>query len=454
MKILGAILFCSWLFFSLPITSVTAGDVQQTLDIEMRVENGEWLPTIDSFGPATIEARFTIPDGIEVQEFRWLGTDGIEIVFPFMYRVCLHCKLTLEWMDGSGEWHTQQSGELNIDPGIRLNELMPNPEGDDAGNEWIELLVLSEKPDLSWAQFRVQAKQVTMEWPSPDKGIVLVPLAKASLPNCSSQPCTVTIELVYDSIVVDTFVYTETKSAQSWSREMGTDAWTLLLPASPGEENLPPPAVPTTLIISEILPNPNANEAEWLEIYNWGTESVNLEGWAVWDNTGKSYLPSTTLPPGGYIQIAGLKISLNNSGDMLTLVTPNGEELQSVSYEEAEKGWALIVDIQTDTSMWTTTATPGAANIFTPAIELAEPIQEKPPKEIRDNLSPDLINTERSPIVNLHLYPALTAELSLEVEQMEYTTFSLRPLWLGAVGYTLSRPEMHSLILKALKLLG
>jgi DNA/RNA endonuclease YhcR with UshA esterase domain len=44
-----------------------------------------------------------------------------------------------------------------------------------------------------------------------------------------------------------------------------------------GAENLLPE--PTTLIISEVLPNPNSGETEWIEIYNYGDSSINLKNW-------------------------------------------------------------------------------------------------------------------------------------------------------------------------------
>ncbi|BCW98027.1 MAG: hypothetical protein KatS3mg024_0854 [Armatimonadota bacterium] len=58
-----------------------------------------------------------------------------------------------------------------------------------------------------------------------------------------------------------------------------------------------------TVMISEIMYNPNSTEAipvqtEWIEIYNYGTASVDISGWYISDEDGAS---SVTIPAGTFI---------------------------------------------------------------------------------------------------------------------------------------------------------
>jgi len=48
------------------------------------------------------------------------------------------------------------------------------------------------------------------------------------------------------------------------------------------------------------------NDGEWFEIYNPGSNPVNLKGWSVVDQGGDSYLFSTDLivPVNGYVVLA------------------------------------------------------------------------------------------------------------------------------------------------------
>jgi hypothetical protein len=78
---------------------------------------------------------------------------------------------------------------------------------------------------------------------------------------------------------------------------------------------------------------------EWIELYNGTAEEVDLGGWALDDRAGGGarpfvFVPGTRLGAGEY----GLYfqrdtgIALNNDGDTVRLLGPQGEELDSVTY--------------------------------------------------------------------------------------------------------------------------
>lgn len=116
--------------------------------------------------------------------------------------------------------------------------------------------------------------------------------------------------------------------------------------------------------INEILPSPQDvdwdgngladHEDEWIEFYNPANQPVGLGGWQVRDSSGSAYnLPlDLTIPPGGFTTIyhAQMRFALNNSGDTVTLVNPNGDVVDSVGYGHTpgyDESWCRLPDGQT-----------------------------------------------------------------------------------------------------------
>jgi len=126
---------------------------------------------------------------------------------------------------------------------------------------------------------------------------------------------------------------------------------------------------PTGVVFSEVLPSPEGPDAEneWIEIFNQNNFEVELSGWKIKDKEGKiatyTFPPDTKIPSLEYLVLLRpeTKITLNNSGDGLELIYPNGEIRDSVtfgkaslsqSYNKTLSGWS-----------WSSTLTPGAENI-------------------------------------------------------------------------------------------
>lgn len=108
------------------------------------------------------------------------------------------------------------------------------------------------------------------------------------------------------------------------------------------------------LVLSEVYPNPDGpgddNANEWIEIWNGGTETVDLAGWAIGDAKSMDSLPAASIPPGTYAIVAAHEASfatdllvvrvpdgrigsgLNNSGDSIVLVAPDGTAADAVSF--------------------------------------------------------------------------------------------------------------------------
>jgi hypothetical protein len=108
------------------------------------------------------------------------------------------------------------------------------------------------------------------------------------------------------------------------------------------------------VVINEVLANPLAAEPaqEWVELYNGGSSTSDLEGWILSDGAGHGVLPAVSLGPGEYlvvvseqygdgvgdvaipesariVRVAALGVNgLSNSGEELQLLSESGQ-LQS-----------------------------------------------------------------------------------------------------------------------------
>lgn len=129
---------------------------------------------------------------------------------------------------------------------------------------------------------------------------------------------------------------------------------------------------PETLEITELLPNPAspASDAtdEFVEIYNYGGQPVNLEGFTIQTGANYSYsypITNASLASRSYtIFTSGdTPLSLSNSGGQARLLNPAGQVIdETAGYDEADEGeaWALIGQEW----QWTATPTPGATNVL------------------------------------------------------------------------------------------
>ncbi|MBC8427939.1 MAG: lamin tail domain-containing protein, partial [Candidatus Pelagibacter sp.] len=108
------------------------------------------------------------------------------------------------------------------------------------------------------------------------------------------------------------------------------------------------------VVINEIMQNPSSvsdNDGEWFEIENIGTESINLNGWAVKDNgTDNHIINSDILIESGGIAVLGnnlnvsenggvtlsyeyIDFNLGNSNDEIIIINNQGITMDSVAYD-------------------------------------------------------------------------------------------------------------------------
>ncbi|MEO8350396.1 MAG: lamin tail domain-containing protein [Chthoniobacteraceae bacterium] len=112
------------------------------------------------------------------------------------------------------------------------------------------------------------------------------------------------------------------------------------------------PDMTTSIVINEIMCDPPSGQKadEFIELYNRTGAAVSLDGWKIRGGIDFDFLPGTSIPPGGYLIVAGSKStisahypsatvvgdwsgSLGNSGDLIRLVDGVGNLADEVDYK-------------------------------------------------------------------------------------------------------------------------
>ncbi len=91
------------------------------------------------------------------------------------------------------------------------------------------------------------------------------------------------------------------------------------------------------IYISEWLPNPAGTDkgAEWVELFNGGTNNVSLNGWALISGNGKKFvLDGKNMGAGKYLVLnqAETKLTLRNTEESLSLYDAQGKLASESSF--------------------------------------------------------------------------------------------------------------------------
>lgn len=305
--------------------------------------------------------------------------------------------------------------------GIIINELLPNPLGDDSGQEWVEFAnTTSHVLPLSGCVLQVGSTQYVFgsdQFIDAGQFLVIGSFSDGSTTHTLSlrNSDTNTVSLGHinaaDSFEPSqTIQYSDAPEGQSWARF--DDGWRWIQP-TPGTENrifplsatvdsvateFPAPAepVPTAnatqppiipgleLNITELLPNPAApatdDADEYVELYNPNDQTVNLQNYKLKSGTSYSYsytFGNVTLGSHQYAAFYARDtgLVLANSGGRVELLNPASQIISETEpYAIALEGqtWALIAG----TWQWTITPTPGAANVASIPL-LTNPVNPK-----------------------------------------------------------------------------
>jgi hypothetical protein len=141
----------------------------------------------------------------------------------------------------------------------------------------------------------------------------------------------------------------ETITPESWrthsGAQNGVDANGNFIRGTPRNLNsayLPTPTpfpYPATILLNEFLPAPSTGGSEFIELINVGGAAVDISGWLLDDADGGS--APQTLPGGTVLQAGEIRAfnfdGLNNTGDSVRLLWPDGRVADSFTYDEADE---------------------------------------------------------------------------------------------------------------------
>jgi hypothetical protein len=120
---------------------------------------------------------------------------------------------------------------------------------------------------------------------------------------------------------------------------------------------------PPGIALNEFLPNPKTRyDHEWIELANDGNASADLAGWSIDDAVGGSpfRLPDRSVVAAhGLLLVQLPKSMLNNGGDTVRLLRPDGTTADEFSYDKIESDASFC---RMDAGWTTCQATPGEPN--------------------------------------------------------------------------------------------
>ncbi len=274
---------------------------------------------------------------------------------------------------------------------IIINEIFPNPEGKD-DNEWIEIKSIDTKTiDLNGWKIKDLSREYTISSDGLPNTLInpngfYVFYKKDTGISLNNNKETL---YIYDKngTLVDSVQYTNAPENESLSRDEEQNFIWSTSP-TPGDKNIisikntnnsntnqntqkntntAQDVILSTdqnnqtsetetdnsslnyIKITEIMPNPE-DKTEWIEIQNTSDNLIENIVFKIKDASGKSSsVEIKKLNPQEYhvIYQNDLKIQLNNKGDIVDLLTPDEQLLQSVSYPTSPKGksYSLINNI-------------------------------------------------------------------------------------------------------------
>ncbi len=294
---------------------------------------------------------------------------------------------------------------------LQLTELYPNTTGDDKTEEYVRVQNTGSQPiDLKgWALKDASGKTYAIAEP-----MMLLPNATFKITRAKSN---ITLNNDQDEIflvapdgeVIDRVAYLEApegdvlkKTADGWkwpvhpSSTPSTTPLPTIVTMPPVTSPAPAPVVvtapqtvtpqpvaalvvppsPKTLVIVELYPNTtNSDETEeYVRLKNTGELPVHLTGWMLKDSSDKTYTLTQTEPlaSGNTVDLMRpqTKLTLNNEADQITLIAPDGQSVDTLSYASAPQGetyqkiddhWYWSSQIPTTQSTMVSTGAPPTA---------------------------------------------------------------------------------------------
>ncbi len=184
--------------------------------------------------------------------------------------------------------------------------------------------------------------------------------------------------------------------------------------------------VDSALFINEIMAAPDSDwdgdgvqdsyRDEWIEIFNAGAALVNLTGYVLGDPSSDWVITNGSVPPGGFMVFFGSDwgsaLTLNNGGEAVTLISPDGLLIDSRSYSPMTSG-CVEARVPDGNRNWELLSepTPGARNI------------DEPPEVLDFGITPQNPGPGQDVVFALSAiddYPTLSATLHYSLDNITW----------------------------------
>jgi hypothetical protein len=273
---------------------------------------------------------------------------------------------------------TQYSNIINAESGqLLISEIMPNPLGDDSLYEWIEIQnQTTSNHELS--KYKINGIQLPSYSITANEIIILAKSPTSILgryANLTSKLLPFSISLSNSGgtlnltdntdTPVQNFAYsssTEDKSFELLEGGCGTikinesnsigranaSCFQTITPTStviPSPSSIPYSNYSNLISINSVNP---CTSNETIELINNDSFEINLSQWEIEDRSGNAQtLLDNTIKPGQSLLIAINKITLNDTGDLLSLIDPSGNQKDLFVYNKCNnKGDIFTVTVK------------------------------------------------------------------------------------------------------------
>lgn len=235
--------------------------------------------------------------------------------------------------------------------GLVIESILPNPEGSDTGNEWIQLWNQSEK-DLNlngWFLDDSEGQSTPYEFgdliiQAGEKYKIFNAESKVNLNNDSDKVRLFTPKMeLFDELNYENAgsaeVIGKTKNVVSdENEEINEDNLDSVekdeIASWDGME----------IMITELMPNPEGSDTgnEWIEIFNPNSKSISLDNWIIQINKKEIKLDGIMIEANFYnvVDVSGIA----NTTASISLISPDETIVQELNYEKSMEGlsYALI----------------------------------------------------------------------------------------------------------------
>ena len=282
----------------------------------------------------------------------------------------------------------QETGGTNDEAVLRISEILPNPVGADTQpgmlGEWVEVTNIgNDTVDLAGWELRSGAGMALPPVMLDPGALVALPLSNTSLTLTNAQG---TLKL-NDPLGETAHTVVWTGSAIGATLVPGLadiDPWVLSPWPTPGQANPlfeQPYSGPNEVLMTEVSAQCSEPSdglgGEWVELRNGAGFPVNLSRWSVQDEAGNAvavqpgalwnHTPdSLVVEADAFAVVHILDSLLTNLGEKITLLDPNGQAVQSLSWSSSEDCETLESRDGGEATRQTLWPTPGAEN---PAIQ-------------------------------------------------------------------------------------